>query len=209
MALHPGGGVHGQNVGRGSVGHAHRHVAGLGQQHMLVVLAAADAAAAGYLLTAGVGEGWGSHGDTLELAQEVAGVGRLVVTAHLPHHGLAVLGVVPQRVVAPGGRVGGGIDAYVAAGGAQHQFLAPVAQQVALVAGSGLGVVVGLGAVHGLQHTLAEFEDTGGGVARIDTVHGLLEQVAVPVDAEVEVETAVHALDVVGGDTADGGVVAR
>ena len=68
----------------------------------------------------------------------------LVVTIHLGDHGIAVLVVVQQCVVAPLGGGGGGKDANLALGGAQHNLLAPVTKDVGLNAGGGFGAVVGV-----------------------------------------------------------------
>ena len=151
------------------------------------------------------GEGWGSYGDILHLAEEVAGVGRLVVAAHLPHHSVAVLVVVPQRVVAPSSGGGGRVDADVVGCCAHDDLLAPVAKDVALEAGGGLGIVVGQGTatgIYGCPRTI--LGDGALGVLAIHAIECLLAQVAIPVDAEVGVyATAIESADGLIGYGAD------
>ena len=70
-------------------------------------------------------------------------MGRLVVAAHLPHHRLTILVVVPQCGNTPLGGHRGGIDANLVVRRAGNNLLAPVAEQVTLIAGRSLRVVVG------------------------------------------------------------------
>ena len=106
-SLYPRRHVDGQDVGLGTVVDAHAAVARLADEHMLAVEAGTDASAVFHFLAVVVGEWRRSYGDALQLTEEVTGVWRLVVAAHLPHHRVSILVVVPKRVVAPlrsGGR---------------------------------------------------------------------------------------------------------
>ena len=90
-----------------------------------------------------VGEWWRSHGDALQLAYKVAYMRWLVVTQALPHHGLTVLVIVPQGVETMTSGVRRGVDAQGgAAVGAQHNLLAPVAEDVTCSTGVVLRPVV-------------------------------------------------------------------
>ena len=137
-------------------------------------------------------------------------MGWLVIAAHLPHHGLTILHVVPKRIVAPGSDIGCGVDADGVVVGAHHHLFAPVAKEVALIAGRSLGVVVGLRAGECLDEALAIFIDATGGVLAVGIVEALFEQVAVPIDAHVVGQTRLgESCNVVIGDAADGVVVRR
>ena len=137
-------------------------------------------------------------------------MGRLVVAAHLPYHGLAVLHVVPQGVVAPRRGVGGREDAELVVTGAHDDLLAPVAKDIALIRRRALGVVIGHRPCQSLDQAPAIFVDTTGSVLAVRIVEALLEQVAVPVDAHVVGQTRFgEASDVVVGHAADGLVVRR
>ena len=74
----------------------------------------------------------GTVGDALQLADEEAGLRRLVIADALPGHAVTVDMVVPQRRHAPRALVAGGIDAQgLVVAGAQDKLLAPVAEDVA------------------------------------------------------------------------------
>ena len=145
----------------------------------------ADGAAIGHLSTTGHGECGGSLRDALQFAKEVAGMGRLVVAAHLPHHTVAVLVVVPQRVVTPRRGNGSGIDADIIVARTHDELLAPVAHDVAHEAGSTLGVVVGHRTFQHPGIARARLIDGTCGILAVGVVEGLLLQVAIPVAAEV------------------------
>ena len=132
-------------------------------------------------------------------------MGRLVVAAHLPDHGLTILHVVPERIVAPRRGRAGGIDADVVLRSAHDDLFAPVAEDVALEAGGCLGVVVGQRASQRLDGTTAILEDDAIAVAHLTTVKGLFLQVTVPVDAHVKRHTiAGQRVNMVIGDATDG-----
>ena len=78
---------------------------------MLPVVGRADAAAVGNLRATSHREGRRSNRDAFELADEVAGVRRLVVAYALPNHTLTILVIVPKRVVAILGGNVRGVDA--------------------------------------------------------------------------------------------------
>ena len=67
----------------------------------------------------------------------------LIVPTHLPDHRLPVLIVVPECGDAPFSRNRGCIDADVIVAGTHNDLFAPVAEDVALIAGCGFRVVVG------------------------------------------------------------------
>ena len=196
VSLHPCRSIIEEDVGRRAVVNAHRSVASLAENNLLVVFAGTYAA--DNFLAAGHGEWWRSHGDAFQFAEEIADVGRLVVAAHLPHHGVAVLGVVPQCVVAPRGLLGGGIDTELIVGGAHDDFLAPVAQYVALIAGSGLRAVVGQSA--------RQVPRTSGVEAGNVSVEEFFAEVAVPIDTEVHADVRAYSHMFII-DCADGQVV--
>ena len=125
-------------------------------------------------------------------------MGRLVVAAHLPHHGLAVLVVMPEGVVAPWGFHVGREYADVVVGRAHDHFLAPVAEHIALVAGRSLGVVVGHGAFKDGYLAGLGLHDVAGSVLAVAIVERFLAEVAIPINAHIlrNVEiTLVEALD--------------
>ena len=66
----------------------------------------------------------------------------LIVATWLPYHTIAILMIVPQRVVTPLGWFGGGIDADVVIGSTLDNFLAPVTKDITLIARCCLGTVV-------------------------------------------------------------------
>ena len=82
---------------------------------------------------------WWCH-EALLFAQEIADMRRLVVARWLPIDGLTILRVVHQRVVAELRRDGRGVEADgLIVFGREDKLLAPVAQDVGLNAGIGLG----------------------------------------------------------------------
>ena len=107
---------------------------------------------------------------------------RLVVSAWLPYHRIAVLMIVPQRVVAPRSRSGRSIDADIVATRALYHFLTPVAEHIALETRSSLGSVVGKGTHKSFQSTLSW-------LGYLCIIEALLLQVAIPVDTEVHAQT--------------------
>ena len=70
-------------------------------------------------------------------------MGGLVIAAHLPDHRITVLMVVPQCIVTPLRFRWGRIDTDIVIARAHDYLLAPVTQDVTLIAGSTLRVVVG------------------------------------------------------------------
>ena len=107
---------------------------------------------------------------------------RLVVTAHLPYHGIAVLLVVPEGVVAPRRLSGGGEDTKLIVGCALDDFFAPVAEDVALECRRLLGAVVGICSCHVCN-------DSPVVLAYGSFVERLFLQVTVPVDSEIHAKT--------------------
>ena len=158
---------------------------------MLVIERLTDSASIGHFGAAGHDEWWGSHSDALHFTEVVTHVRWLVVTTHLPYHGIAVLVVVPERVVAPFGGGGCRVDADVVGCSAHDDFLAPVTEDVALVARCTLGVVVRHRTLANVDRTPAPvFGYTSLCVLAIEVVEGLRAEVAVPVDAEVGVHAS-------------------
>ena len=94
-ALHPCGYVEGEHGGLCAVVDGDVAVACVADDGVLAVQRRRDGAAVGHLGTPVHGEWRWSQGDALHLPEEVAGLRRLVVAAHLPHHGVAILVVVP------------------------------------------------------------------------------------------------------------------
>ena len=113
---------------------------------MLAVLTGIDGRVVGNGDAPRSGERRRGDGDAFQFAKEIAGTRRLVVAAHLPYHCIAVLMVVPKGIVAPLCCRRRRVNADVAIGGAHDDFLAPVAENVALEAGRPLCVVIGQGA---------------------------------------------------------------
>ena len=173
---------------------------------MLAVALASDGPVVGHFHATRVDEGWGSDGDAFQFAEEIAHVGRLVISVHLPDDGIAVLVVMPQGIVAPCGGSGGGIDADVVVFGAHHHLLAPVAEEVGLQTGRCLGVVVGQRTREVGNDTASIFDNDTLRVIASRTVERLLAEVAVPVDAEVLGDMVLRAL---GDGTDEVGVAGR
>ena len=142
VSLYPCRRVVEEDIGSRAVADADRHVVVLVEKHLLVVESSADGATIVHDSTSVGGLWWRSHSNALHLSEEVAHVWRLVVAVHLPYHGVAVLLVREQRTIAILGRVCSGVDAYLVVGRTCHDFLTPVAKDVALKARCGLGVVV-------------------------------------------------------------------
>ena len=94
--------------------------------------------------------------------------------------------VVPQRGDAHVGRDRRSVDTDLVILGTGDHLLAPVTQDVTLIAGRSLRIVVGHRTLQGLYHTLAIFIDSDCRVLALTRiVLGFLQQVTVPVDAEV------------------------
>ena len=207
VALHPCRSIVEEHLRCGSVGHADGHIAGFGHENLLAVVALADGGAVADLLAAVVRLGWRCLGDALKLAEEVAHCRRLVVAVHLPYHCVAVLLVGEQRRYAVLGRNRRGVDADIAVGGTRHDLLTPVAEDIALEAWCGLGVVVCQRSRQRPLLVLVVVLDDEHGIAQVLAVETLVEEVAVPVDAEVQ--TRRWGLDMLACDRADRCVVAR
>ena len=176
-------GVDGDNLGADTAG-GDAHARGIADEHVLAVVRRGNAAATADLRAATSRQGWGSNGDVLHLTEVVAHVGRLVVSHHLPHHRLAVLVVEPQAGHAVGRVEASAIDTQARA--ATHDnLLAPVADDVALETGVVLRVVVHVTARRGKESACARLLNLRL-LCRSGTVQNLRAEVAIPVDAEVE-----------------------
>ena len=70
-------------------------------------------------------------------------MGRLIIAAHLPDHRITVLMVMPERIVTPLRFRWSRIDTDVVIARTHDNLLAPVAQDVTLIAGCTLCVVIG------------------------------------------------------------------
>ena len=165
------------------VADSHLHVIRLTGYHRLV--GCRYGTTIGHFLTVGHGQCGRCLRDTLQFTDKVADVWWLVIAAHLPYHGLAVLHVVPQRIVAPNGRRGGGINPDIVVGSTHDDFLAPVTEDVTLIAGRSLGVIIGHRPRQRSNQSLAILIDTACGILAIDVVERFLLQVTIPVDAHV------------------------
>ena len=153
---------------------------------MFVVLSRSDGAVVGHLGASGHGEGWGSNGDAFQFTDEVAGVRWLVVAHRLPHHALTVLVVVPQCVVAPFGRYVCSIYAYIFIIACTcDDFLSPVAQHIACCRWCVLRPVAVGGSVSREHDGSVGLEHAGCSLTRAGSVESFLQQVTVPVDAEI------------------------
>ena len=137
-------------------------------------------------------------------------MGRLVVATHLPYHGLTVLQVVPQRIVTPLGRNGGGIDANLVVCRAHDNLLAPVSKDIAQEAGCSLGVVVGHGAFQGFYDTFFIFNNSTGSILAVDIVESFFTEIAVPVDTHIVGYAALlQTVNMTCRHAADGCIIAR
>ena len=153
---------------------------------MLVIVAFADGRTISHQNAAGSGEWRRSHGDVLQFTQEVAGMRRLVVAHRLPYHGLAVLMVVPESVVTPFGNHISSVHAYIfIISRTNYDFLAPVAEDVAGSRGRILRPVAVGRAVGCKDDAAVAFEHTCSSLTAVSAVEAFLQEVAVPVDAEV------------------------
>ena len=185
-ALHPRRHVESHHPRFDAVLHAHLGVVGLADDGMFAVERAADGAPVGHLGAPRHGERRRSHGDVLQFAEEIAGVRRLVVSHRFPHHALSVLVVVPERIVSPWRSDVGGIypDVFVVAG-AHDDLLSPVAQDVASGRRSILRPVAVGRTIGGEDLPAVGFHHAAGPFAAAGPVEALLQQVTVPVDAEI------------------------
>ena len=210
-SLHPCRCVVGEDIRSGTVGHCHRHVVGLTDQQVFVVAFAADSSVVNHLHTIAIHEWRWGDGNALQFTKEVAHMRWLVISVHLCDHRIAILMVVPEGIVAPVGRDGGGIDTYVVVVGAHHHLLAPVAEEVGLQTGRCLGVVVGQRTREVGNDTASIFDNDTLRVIASRTVERLLAEVAVPVDAEVLGDMVLRALGepTVGDGTDEVGVAGR
>ena len=158
---------------------------------MLVVQRAAHGRATLDFLTTGQGQGRRSHRDTFQFTHEETDMRRLVITYALPCHAITILMVMPQGGNAIAGlyicRVN--MEAAVICQ-AQHQLFTPVAQDIALCRGITLRPVVG-DARKVAHHGAAPFQDGAGAVGTVLGVEHLVEQVAIPVDAVIQVRDAI------------------
>ena len=133
VALHPSGGIDGDDGRLGTFGERGGHVVRLAEDDMLAVALPADGTAIRYLRPSRHRQRRRSDCNTLQLSKEIAGMGRLVVAAHLPYHCLTVLVVVPKRVITPRGIVGGGVDSECTViSSPENELFTPVAQDIAL-----------------------------------------------------------------------------
>ena len=195
--LHPSRNVEGEDIRCCSFLDADGAVARFAHDDVLSIERTADGAAILHLLAVGHDEWWRSNGDVFHLTQVIAGVRRLVVATHLPHHRIAILMVVPEGVVAILRRCRRGIDADTVVGCAHDDFLAPVPKDVALIARGALRVVVSHGTstcVDRCPTTI--FRHASLGVLSVEIVESLRTKVAIPIDAEVGVYTC-------GGESID------
>ena len=128
--LHPRRGIVGKDSRRSTFSHAYSGIASSSEKRMLAIQRLGDGRR--YLFTTCSGEWWRSYRNAFQLAEEVRGMRRLVVTAWLPYHRIAILMIVPQRVVAPRSWSGSGIDADIVTTRALYHFLTPVAEHIAL-----------------------------------------------------------------------------
>ena len=212
-ALHPRGGVDGQDVRLGTFLDGNRLV--LIARDEQVVAGGRDGGAD---LGAAVEHQWGrSLGDALQFAEEVADVRRLVVAHTLPCHAVAILMVVPEGVDAVVRGVVRRVDVECrVVAGAQHELLAPVADDVALGRRVVLRRVVedARGGVE--SRAVVERHSAIAPLGDLDRalhagrVHDLVAEVAVPVDAVVQVApshvgVAVGIDDLVGRESYDAG----
>ena len=110
---------------------------------------------------------------------------RLVIAAHLPHHRITVLVVIPQRIVTPRGFDRGGIDTDSIIASAHDNLLTPVTEEITLITRRTLGIVVGQGTRQRSNLAFAIFEDTASRILAIGIVERLLTQVAIPVDTHI------------------------
>ena len=189
-ALYPRRDVEGEDIRSCSLLDADGAVACFAHDDVLSIERTADGAAILHLLAVGHDEWWWRNGDVFHLTQIIAGVRRLVVATHLPHHRVAILMVVPEGVDAILRRCRRGIDADAVVGSAHDDFLAPVAKNVALIARGAFRVVVGEGTCTCVDRCPTTiFRHASLRVLSVDIVEGFGTKVAIPVDAEVGVHT--------------------
>ena len=155
MSLHPCRRIVEEDIGSSAISHADRHVAGLSHENLLVIQRCADAATVSDFRSVSHRKSRRSHGDTLQFTEEITGMRGLIIAAHLPYHGIAVLHVVPKRVVTPFRGNCCRIDANSIIRGTRYDFLTPVAQDVALITRCRLGVIVAKTARQGLNSTIS------------------------------------------------------
>ena len=186
MTLNPRRGIVDDDGRQAGLCHGHFHIACFCQKYLSFIMLAGDSTTI-LDFHSSCHSQWGrSLGDAFQFAEEVTYVGWLVIAAHLPNHRLTVLVVLPQRGDTPVGGNGRGIDTDLVILGSGDYFLAPVTEDVTLITGRSLRVVVGHRTLQGLYHALAIFINSDSRVLSLTRiVLGFLQQVTIPIDAEV------------------------
>ena len=190
--LHPSGHIEGQNLRLSTSLNGNAAVACLTDNGMFAVQATSNGAIIANLHTVGHRKWWRSNGNTLQLTQEEAGAWWLIIATHLPDHRITILVVMPQRRNTPFGRRSCRVDTDMVISCTQNNFFSPITEQVTLIAGCRLSIVIGNRAREGI--------DGGPRAILVDTalcriidivdnlscsVECLLTKVAIPIDSEV------------------------
>ena len=178
--LHPRRGIVGKDCRRSTLSHAYCGIASSGEKRMLAIQCFGDRRT--YLFATCSGEWWRGNGNAFQLAEEVGYMRWLIVATWLPYHTIAILMIVPQRVVTPLGWLSSGIDADVVIGSTLDNLLTPVAKDITLITRCSLGAIVGISTLH-----LCNSSNTRFGYLCI--IEALLQEVTIPINTEVHAKS--------------------
>ena len=106
----------------------------------------------------------------------------LIVAARLPYHAVAILMIVPQRIVTPLGWLIGGVDADVVIGSTLDNLLTPVAKDITLITRCSLGTIVGISTEEGSYRSFTR-------LSYLCIIEALLQEVTIPINTEVHAKS--------------------
>ena len=135
---------------------------------------------------------------------------RLVIAAHLPHHRITILVIVPKGVVSPLGFGGRSVNSDIVVGSTHDDLLTPVAKEIALITGCTLCIVIGHRSRQRSYQAFAIFIDTTSRILAIGIVERLIAEVTIPIDTHIISTTRLRqSVDMLIGDTTDGIIMCR
>ncbi len=185
VTLHPCRSIDSQYVRAGSVCYVDSHVTCLTHYYMFVVLSRTYGRAVNNLRTSCHCQWCRRLGDSFQFAKEIAHVRSLIVSAHLPNHGLTVLMVVPQSVVSPFCLYICGINTDIIVGRTHYHFLTPVTENISLIARCALGIIVGHTSLESGYRAFSHLIYSTGGILPVGIVKSLGAKVSVPIYTEI------------------------
>ena len=178
--LHPRRGIVGKDSRRSTFSHVYSGIASSSEKSMLAIQCLGNRGT--NLFSTCGGERWRSNGDTFQLAKEVGYMRWLIVAARLPYHAIAILMIVPQRIVTPLGWLIGGVDADIVVGCSLDNLLTPIAKDITLVARCCLGAIVGISTKESsyCSHTRLSY---------LCIIKTLLQKITIPINTEVHAKS--------------------